>query len=63
MDYGIGLAHKIGNIYVKWLNNTTDTSSAPSTPSYIYDKLNENTDINSKKSLTAETHYRTIFPL
>ena len=34
---------------IKWLENTTDTSSEPSTPSYGYDKLNENTDIASKQ--------------
>ena len=30
------------------LDNTTVPSSAPSTPSYSYDKLNENTGITSK---------------
>ena len=35
----------------KQLENTTDTYSGASTPSYSYDKLNENTDINSKKAL------------
>ena len=33
----------------KKIDNTTDTSLAPSTPSYSYNKLNENTDITSKK--------------
>ena len=37
----------------------TDPSSAPSTPSYSKKKLNENTDITSKKQLTAEIHYIT----
>ena len=62
MDYGIGRYHKpIKNI--KPLEYTTDTYSAPSTPLYCHKKLNRNTDITSKKSLTAETHYIEIFTL
>ena len=48
MAYGIGQAQKTGKQNRKKLDNTTDTSSAPSTPSYSYDKLNGNTDITSK---------------
>ena len=33
----------------KIIDNTTDTFSTPSTSSYSYGKLNENTDITSKK--------------
>ena len=47
----------------KRLDNTTDPYSAHSTHSYSYEKLNENTDITSKKSFNAETHYRKIFSL
>ena len=62
MDYGIGRYHKpIKNI--KPLEYTTDNYSAPSTPLYCHKKLNRNTDITSKKSLTAETHYIEIFTL
>ena len=57
MAYGIGPAHKLGKNR-KRLDNTTDTSSEPSTPSYSYNKLNENTYITSKKALTTETHSR-----
>ena len=60
MAYGIGRAHKLRKQNREQLDNTTDTSSAPS---YSYDKLNENTDITSKKILNAETHYSTIFAL
>ena len=31
----------------KQIDNTTDPSLAPSTPSYIYDSLNENTNSNT----------------
>ena len=57
MNYGIGRYHKIGKQSIKQLDNTTDTSLVNSTPSYSYKKLNENTDITSKKELTAGTHY------
>ena len=63
MAYGIDQDHKLGKQNRNWLDNTTDTSSAPSTPSYSYDKLKENTDITSKKALTSEIHYGTIFSL
>ena len=63
MAYGIFWAHNIRKKNRKRLDNTTDTSSAPLAPSYIYGKLNENTEITSKKSLTAETHSSTIFAL
>ena len=53
MAYGIGLAPKIGKKNRNQLANTTDPSSAPSNPLYSYDKLNEYTDINCKKSFTA----------
>ena len=48
---------------IKWLNNRTDPSSAPSTPSYSSDTWNENTDFTSKIWLTAEENYTTIFAL
>ena len=46
----------------KRLDNTTSHYSAPSTPSYSYNKLNEYTDI-ARKEITAETHYRKDFAL
>ena len=46
MAYGIFRAHKLGKQKRKRLDNTTYTYSAPSTPSYSYKKLNENTDSN-----------------
>ena len=49
MAYEIGRFHKIGKLNRKILDNTTEPSSAPSTHSYSYYKLNENTDITSKK--------------
>ena len=49
MAYGIGRDHKLGKNNINQLDNTTYPSSAPSTPSYSYEKLNENTDITSKK--------------
>ena len=52
---------KIAVKFLKELDNTTDTSSAPSTPSYSYKKKHENTDTKNKKSLTAETHYSITF--
>ena len=63
MVYGIVRDHKLRNQNRNQLDNTTDTSSAPSAPSYRYKKSNEKTDITSKKSLTVETHSRTIFDL
>ena len=48
MTYGIGRAHKLGKQNIKRIYNTNDPHSAPSTASYSYDKLNENTDITSK---------------
>ena len=63
MAYRIGRYHKIRKKNKRVLYNTPNTSSTPSTPSYSYNKLNENTDITSKKSLTTETHSRTIFSL
>ena len=63
MAYGIGRDQKLGKQNIKWIYNTTDPSSAPSTHSYIDEKLNENIDITSKKLLTAETYYSTTFAL
>ena len=60
MAYGILRDHKLGKQNTEIIENTTDNSSAPSNHSYSYDKLNENTDITIIKSLTEETHYRTI---
>ena len=48
---------------IKLLDNATNTSSAPSNPSYSYRKLNENTDVTSRKPLATETHSKTIFAL
>ena len=61
--YVIGRYQKHGKQKRKLLENTTDHSSAPSTPSNSYKKLNENTDITSKKSLTAEIHYSKTFSI
>ena len=47
MAYRIDRAQKLGKQNRNRLDNVTDTSSEPSTPSYSYDKLNENTDITS----------------
>ena len=63
MAYEIDQYHKIRKQYRKRLDNTIDPSSSSSKPSYSFYKLNENTDITSKKSLTAETHSREIFAL
>ena len=63
MSYGIGRDRELRKQNRKKLENTTDPYLAPSNPSYSYDKLNENTDITSKKSLTAETHSRTLFSI
>ena len=63
MAYVIGQVHKIGRQNRKQRENTTNTSSAPSTPSYSYAKLNENTHITSRISLTADINSCTIFYL
>ena len=63
MAYRIGRARKLRKPNIKRLENTTHPSSAPSTPSYSYEKLNVNTDITSKKVLTSQTHSRTIFSI
>ena len=49
MAYGIGQAQKFGEQSRKIIDNNADTYSTPSTSSYSYGKLNENTDITSKK--------------
>ena len=49
MAYGIGWSHKLRKQNIKELDNTTDPSSAPPTPSFTYNELNENTDITGKK--------------
>ena len=61
MAYGIGRGHRIGKQNRKQLDNINDPSLESSTSSYSYDKLNENTDITTKKSYTEERYYRTIF--
>ena len=53
MAYEIGRVQKLIKQNRKRIYNTTDPFSEPSTPSYSYDKLNENTDITSNKSLTS----------
>ena len=63
MAYVIGQARKIVKQNINQLENTTDPYSGPSTPSYSYYKLNENTDITGKTSLAAETQSRTILGL
>ena len=63
MAYEIGQAQKIRKQNRNQLDNNTNTSSEPSTPSYRYGKLNENTDITSKKYLTPERHSRIIFAI
>ena len=62
MAYGILRSHKL-NKNRNRLDNTTDTYSEPSTASYSYNKLNENTDITSKKASNSESHSITIFSL
>ena len=62
MVYGIGQAHKLRKQNRKKLDNTTDSYSSPSTPSYSYNKLSEYTDI-SRKTFTAETHSSKICAL
>ena len=47
MAYGIGKDHKLRKQNRKIPDNNTDTYSAHLTPSYIYDRLNENTDSNT----------------
>ena len=42
------------------LDKTTDTSSAHSTPSYSYDKLNVNTDITRKIINCRDTFYNNL---
>ena len=59
MTYWIFQGQKLGKQNKKRLDNTTNTSLAPSTPSNSNEKMNENTDITSKKSLNEETHYST----
>ena len=49
MVYGIVRARRFGGGNRKQLENTTDTYSSPSNPSYSYDKLNECADISRKK--------------
>ena len=61
MVYVIDRYQKLGKQDIKRLDNTTDPSSAHSTPSNSYEKLIKNTDITSKKSLTAEIHSSATF--
>ena len=61
MTYGIVQYRKVGRQNRKRLDNTIYTSSATSILSYIYDKLNEYTDVTTKKSFTAEKHSRKYF--
>ena len=49
-------AHKIGIQNRKKLDNTTDPSSAPSIPSYSYERLNKNTDSNTTVVLPPHFH-------
>ena len=58
MAYGIGGAHKLEKLNIKRLNNTNKSFSAPSTPSYSYNKLNEYADISNEESLTAAIHFK-----
>ena len=44
--YGIGQSHKLRKQNRKQLDNITEPSLLPLTPSYIYNKLNEYTDIS-----------------
>ena len=52
----IGQTHKFGKQNRKESEITTDPSKALSTHSNSHEKLNENIDIKSKKSLNAETN-------
>ena len=54
MTYVIGRSHKLVKQNRTLLDNITYISLEPSTPSYSYDKLNENTYITSKKSLNVD---------
>ena len=45
----IGQDHKLGKQNIKQPDITTYTSSEPSTPSNVHEKLNENIDITSKE--------------
>ena len=47
MAYGIGWDHKIRKQNRNRIENTTDTFSEPSPPSYSYNRLNKNTDSNT----------------
>ena len=62
MVYGIGQSLKLEKNR-KRLDNISHPSLELSTPSYIYNKLNENTDITSKILFTAETHSSEICAL
>ena len=48
MAYRIGWYQKLGKQHIKRLDRNKYPSSEPSTPSYIYNKLNEKTDMTSK---------------
>ena len=55
--YRIVQDQKIIKQNIKQLYSTTDTSSGPSTPSYIYDRLNENS--NSNTTVVLPPHFDT----
>ena len=66
MAYGIDQAHKLGKNR-KRLENTTDPSKLPSTLSYSYNRLNENTGSNTNSVLpqgfdtSIQTHHGCTF--
>ena len=57
MTHVIVWYHKGGKQNKNQLENITDPYLASSSPLYSYKKLNEYTDIMSKKSFTAKTYY------
>ena len=59
MDNVISWAHKLDKQNIMLPGTTTDPSNEPSTNSNSHEKLNENTDITSNESLTAETYSST----
>ena len=56
MAYEIGEAHKLGKQNINQFYTTTEPCSETSTPSFVYNELNEYTDIIHLKTFTTETH-------
>ena len=60
MAYVIGQDQEIGKQNRKKLDNTTYHYLVPSTPSYSYDRLNENTESNT--TVILPPHFDTSIP-